>query len=272
MDQAPVILYRRCNQPDDDRRELAAAAEHFAVCRLRGEIPEGPRVVIGRYAVLPHYGELEADLQLKGCRLINSPREHDWIADFAWYHDLHELTPQSWWREEFPHSSHPGPFVVKGSTNSFKWQWKTRMYAKDRVAAVMLAAEVEALLPGQRAVIREYVPLRLLEPAVVGPPFTNEWRCFFIGTRMVAHGYYWSSAEPEAIAAASFPPAARELAQRAADIAAQHCTFFVIDVAEAAEGHWLVIEINDGQCAGLSEIQPEEFYRSLAAATTGPTA
>lgn len=266
MGTAPVILYRRCNHPDDDQRELEAAAAHFPVCRLRGEIPAG-RVVIGRYAVLPHYAELEADLRLKNCELINTHAQHRWIADFEWYHDLREFTPQSWWREDFPHCQLAGPFVVKGSTNSFKWQWKTRMFAKDRAGAVTLAAEVEALLPGQRAVIREYVPLRVLEPAVVGPPFTNEWRCFFVGTQMIAHGYYWSSAEPETIAAASFPTAARDLVQRAAAIAAEHCTFFVLDVAETEDGRWIVVEVNDGQCSGLSEIPPDDFYGHLAAAT-----
>lgn len=260
----PVILYRPCNHPDDDLREMRAASEAFPFVQLRGLVPDNS-LVVGRYSVLPHYRELEADLALTGSRLINTYAQHRWIAEFEWYSALRELTPQSWPREDFPHSDHPGPFVVKGSTNSFKWQWDRRMYAPDRKAAITLAIEVEELLPGQRAIIREYVPLRVLEQSVVGPPFTNEWRCFFLRGYLIAAGYYWSCVDPETKTRAFFAPEAMQVAQQAAAIAAEHCTFFVVDVAETVDGRWIVVELNDGQCAGLSEIEPQTLYDGLRA-------
>jgi hypothetical protein len=39
--------------------------------------------------------------------------------------------------------------------------------------------------------------------------------------------------------------------------------FWVFDVARKINGDWIVVELNDGQQAGLSDIDPERFYRVL---------
>jgi len=40
--------------------------------------------------------------------------------------------------------------------------------------------------------------------------------------------------------------------------------FYTLDVAQTASGEWIVIELNDGSMAGLSCIEPDVFYQSLA--------
>jgi hypothetical protein len=39
--------------------------------------------------------------------------------------------------------------------------------------------------------------------------------------------------------------------------------FFVMDVALTESGRWIVIELNDGQMAGLSENDPDVLYGNM---------
>jgi hypothetical protein len=53
-------------------------------------------LVIGRYSVLPFYREVEADLAVNGCKLINSFAQHCWIANFEYYRHFKDVTPETW--------------------------------------------------------------------------------------------------------------------------------------------------------------------------------
>jgi len=274
-DGAPVIYFRSDGSRDAEH-ELEIASKHFTVVRNRGAIPEGA-LVICRYSALPFRKELKDDLALIDARLLNSPKDHSWIADFDWYSTFAEAppredgkpwTPRSWTEREFPTCDHPGPFVIKGRTNSRKFEWKTRMFAEDRARAMEIAGSLakDDLIGPQGLVYREYVPLVSWEHDFIsGLPFAHEWRFFFLKTTCIAHGYYWSSASEEHKAAMKLPPEARAFAQAAANIAAEHTTGFVLDVAERADGGWILVEVNSLEMSGLSEIDPEDFYRSLHA-------
>ncbi len=113
------------------------------------------------------------------------------------------------------------------------------------------------------AVYREFVPLKTFETDFAGLPITNEWRLFYWRTTLLAKGYYWSSASDEAKTKASIDADGLRIAKIAARVAAEHATFFVIDVAETVLKGWTVIEVNSGEQAGLSEIDPETFYAAL---------
>lgn len=42
--------------------------------------------------------------------------------------------------------------------------------------------------------------------------------------------------------------------------------FFTMDVAQQTDGQWIIVELGDGQVAGLpDESEAPEFYRQLAA-------
>jgi len=45
---------------------------------------------------------------------------------------------------------------------------------------------------------------------------------------------------------------------------ADYANFFVLDMAETADGRWIVVEVNDGQMSGLSMCNPEELYANMA--------
>ena len=256
-----VILFRASADEEDEKQ---IASQYLPVIDSRCQCQPG-QTVIGRYSVLPYYKELSKDIEAHGARLINSFEQHLWIADFEYYHDLEQFTPQSWYEHNFHLCEHPGPFVVKGRTNSRKHQWNKKMFATSKQGALTLARELsdDPLIAGQGIIFREYIPLVTYEVGLNDLPFTNEWRIFYLGTKRLSHGYYWSLAENKD---REIAPEGLAFADTVAKIAAEHANFFVLDVAEKQEGGWTLIEVNDGQMSGLSENKPEVLYRNLAEA------
>ena len=58
--------------------------------------------------------------------------------------------------------------------------------------------------------------------------------------------------------------------RNAPDKALRRFDFFTMDIAERADGSWMIIELGDGQVAGLPErLLPVDFYRALASRWSG---
>lgn len=252
-------------RPDScTRDEIPFASKYFQVETQRTKLPAG-NLVVPRYSVLPYYQELERDLEPIQCKLANSYRQHRWIADFHYYDHLRYFTFPSWVETEFSLCEDKGPFVVKGKTNSRKFNWSQGMYAETRERAVELRRELsqDALIAQQGVVIRKYVPLKRFETGLNGLPFTNEFRFFFWRERLLSKGYYWSdmAEHPER---ASLSQEGIDLAMAVAEIASKYVNFFVVDVAEKEAGGWIMVELNDGQCSGPSACDLDELYRNLA--------
>lgn len=255
----PIILFRE----NGEHEEFRVCSSYMETVTIRSKCVN--RLVIGRYSVLPHYNELVADLEYNGSRLINSYDQHQWVANFDYYQDLKQYTFESWTDREFPYSTYEGPFVVKGMTNSKKQDWDTMMFAMDRRVAIEVAGRLQKdeLIGRQRIIYRKYTPLVTYEIGINGLPFTNEWRLFFLGEKLLGSGYYWSQAED-----VTTPRLAKEglaFAREVAKEASKHVNFFVLDIGEKQEGGWILIEVNE-QMSGLSMIDPDEFYRNLAEA------
>lgn len=77
---------------------------------------------------------------------------------------------------------------------------------------------------------------------------------------------HWGSQGPEG--EAPVPPEARALGDQAARevYTSTQAVLFAVDVAERADGGWIVIEVNDGCQSGTSMISPTRFYQELEAA------
>jgi hypothetical protein len=259
----PVVLFRKHLAEDG---EFDACQTYFETVELRTQCKDN--IVIGRYACLPYYYELAADLCMTGSRLINTPQEHKWIANFNWYEQLKDYTPRTWFGYDFNltnpvYCNYNGSFVVKGRTNSKKFEWNKMMFAKDRQQAINIACDLmtDSYIGEQGVVFREYVPLETYEIGVNDLPFTNEWRMFFYKDTLLSSGYYWSIAEKTDY---ECPPEAIAFAKEVARIAKEFATFFVLDVAKTEDGRWILIEVNDGQQSGLSENNPHMLYKNLA--------
>ena len=120
----------------------------------------------------------------------------------------------------------------------------------------------DPLIGQQEIIYRKYIPLKLIETdPIYGCPYVNEWRLFYYKTNLLSKGFYWTTCEyPEQ---ANFTNEALELANKCAEITAEYVNFFVLDIAETAEGNWILIEINDGQMSGLSDNDPHQLYQNL---------
>jgi hypothetical protein len=254
----PLMLFRASLA---EHGEMQIAKKYFNVVESRMFCSN--QLVVGRYSVLPFYGELENDLRICGGKLINSYEQHQWIANFGYYTQLKDYTFESWFDDDIYECKHPGPFVVKGKTNSKKMKWDTHMFAKDRDRALEIASDLfdDPLISSQGIVYRKYEPLRRLGTGLSGLPFTNEWRLFYYGKKLLSHGFYWTMADERP--GEALPLKAFDFAQKVVDIASQYVNFFVVDIAEKADGSWVMVELNDGQMSGLSENNADVLYQNL---------
>lgn len=276
-----VLLF---NPHRDYRDELFTAAAHIPVYTRRTLIPSGS-LVFGRYSVLPNYDEVWDDVLNLGSRLVNTPEQHRYIADFDYYEDIKDLTFKSWRFEEFPYVTDPGPFVVKGATNSKKFQWNKKMFAPTKADAIRIACDLmeDSMIGSQQIIVRKYEELVSFEEGINGLDFANEWRTFVWRGKMVS-GYYWANVSEETLeramtAEALTPEGAPEgvigLVRKVVDrvegrvevsgdaygVLKDAC--YVVDVAKTKQGEWKVVELNDGQMSGLSDIPEDRFYAEL---------
>jgi hypothetical protein len=262
----PIILFRpnRTNE-----YELEAAHKYFTVKTQRAAIPEGS-LVIGRYSVLPHYKELETDLDITGSRMINTHRQHRYIADLGnWYRDLEGITPQTWTQlEDVPLDKYP--IVIKGETNSKKFQWDTHMFAPTKGSACMVRDKLQEdeLLSNQSIYYRQLAFIKTYLIGYRGIPITKEFRIFVCGDKILTKAFYWSSHTEEITEEFGSAPNPNDVPDdfihEVMERVGKNANFYVIDVAQRVNDDWIVIELNDGQQSGLSATDPDEFYRKLS--------
>lgn len=268
--QAEVLFRKTSGSMDDE--EFGVAEEIFPTRELREDLSPNT-LVIGRYSVLPFYAELEKALKKRGSQLINSYSAHKYIADFDYYRDLCEFTFKSWEMEAFCRDAPEGKYVVKGATNSKKFKWQHSMLAQNKAEAMDIAMKLsdDELIGQQKIIFRKFENLSIIEESVVGPPFANEWRFFILDFEIAAKGFYWSPAE-------THPPFESQCERfvrmvlwtleqrwraRNRSEGFDFPRFFVLDVAKLDSGGWAVVEMNDGQMSGLSEVDSKELYSNM---------
>lgn len=255
----PVILFRHSLE-EEGEFNVAQEIWRDSIFEYRSQIPENSLVVC-RYSALPYYEELEKELRLNGSSLINSYRAHKYIANMEWaFGDLNDLTPQTWdnW-SNLPDDS----FVVKGRTNSRKFQWKTHMFAETRADVPNIAARLmdDTLVREQGIVVRRYHPLKKLGEGINKLPITNEWRFFVLDGKIISSGFYWSIIDEYDTQEA--PREAIEIVNETIEKIPDYLRFVVIDVAQQENEDWIVIELNDGQMSGLSFNDPKILYSNI---------
>lgn len=222
------------------------------------------------------YQALTDALQKRNWLLINSPDSYQHCHLLPSSYDRIEAhTPRTIWLP-LPHCLDENrvreslqtfgdkPIIVKDYVKSRKHEWHEACFipdASDGVAALRVVARFfelqgEDLVGG--LVLREWVELKTIGAhGQSGMPLAREFRLFFLNHRLLAHSNYWtqgdySGDEPPL---ALFQNVAHEVRSR----------FFSMDVAQKADGEWIVIELGDGQVAGLpDESEAREFYGKLA--------
>jgi hypothetical protein len=245
---------------DEDELRVARAIMGDRFLKYRTMI-EPNSVVIGRYSVLPFYKELEDELATRGSRLVNSYTQHKFLADInQWYPLLQDLTPKTYtnWIDLPDDKS----YVLKGTTNSRKHQWGSMMFARYTSEIPKIASKLldDSLIGQQGIVVREYVPLENFGESFNGLPISNEWRHFVLNGEIIGSGFYWADnldLMPRNLNVAESFPLVNQVIQRI------NIPFFVVDTAKTVEGDWIVIELNDAQMSGLSDVNGVSLYNSI---------
>jgi hypothetical protein len=256
----PVILFRDGN---DYPGEMDIAAKSFKIITKRTQVLSQD-LVIGRYSVIPYYEDLEADIIAMGGCLINSYKQHRYVADMGnWLRDLKDITPKTW--NQLDQIPFEGPFVLKGETNSKKFNWKTHMFAENKTEAidVYLKLQEDGLIGNQSIYIRQYVPLVKVIDGVGDLPITKEFRFFIYNGVVLSGGFYWSNYLDDLDVIPDVNDVPKEFLQKIIDSVGKNIMFWVVDVAQTQSGDWIVIELNDAQQSGLSCNDPANLYSNL---------
>jgi len=227
-------------------------------------------VVLPRFALLPFIDALASEVARRGAKLIETPAQHELIADaHQWAPLLGDLTPTCW-RSIGEVSEYAGPFFVKGAFNSAKDRFATHCLARNKseLATVCERLSADPLISQQEICIRPYLDLASYPiTSAGGAPICEEYRFFIWRGQVLASGFYWAD-HLEALRSMGIVPEAtrvprpwlEEVCQRLAG----HLDFYVLDVAALVDGGWRVIEINDACMSGLAGCSADELYANLA--------
>lgn len=159
------------------------------------------------------------------------------------------------------------PLILKDYVKSRKHEWNTACYipsaadkqAVERVVGAFLRLQGPDFSEG--LVFRAYTAL---QPVGTHPrsgmPLAREYRRFYLDGAPLATSAYWDVADAADEVGAPpvdlFAEVARRIPSR----------FFTMDVARTLTGEWIIVELGDGQVAGLPERLPAaDFYSALAA-------
>lgn len=155
------------------------------------------------------------------------------------------------------------PLIVKDFVKSRKHEWFEACYipaASDRAAVERVVSRFIQLQGDDLAeglVFREFAPLEPLGAhSKSGMPLTREYRLFFCDGQHLLTIPYWEegSYDGELPPLKLLAPVARRVRSR----------FFTMDVARQLNGTWSIIELGDGQVAGLPErTDIASFYQAL---------
>ncbi len=245
---------------------------------VRGIAPvAGPEVAVYRGWMLrpAAYTLLYGALADRGLQLINDPtayRHTHYLPES--YVVIQPVTPRTVWLATGPevdmdrvmavlHGLGDGPVIVKDFVKSEKHEWATACYipsAADRPAVERVVRRFLALRGpdlNEGLVFRAFVPFApLATHPQSGMPLSKEFRVFYLDGTPLYTVPYWDAGDYTG----STPP----LEPFKAVATAVQSRFFTMDVAQHRNGGWLIVELGDGQVAGLPDnADVAAYYRAL---------
>ena len=208
----------------------------------------------------------------KNIQLINNPTEYEHCHYLPNSYDKIEgKTPKSYWTKDlsqanfielsnkFSHS----PIIIKDFVKSEKHNWDEACYipnAADKnkvIQTVNRFLELRGDYLNEGIVFREFVELEFLtEHSKSKMPLTKEFRIVFFNKKAVQIFNYWDegSYDSEKPDIGFFQNIAQGI----------ESNFFTMDVAKMKNGGWVIMELGDGQVAGLPDnANKNDYYREL---------
>jgi hypothetical protein len=156
------------------------------------------------------------------------------------------------------------PVILKDFVKSEKHHWKEACFIPnssdrdhvERIVSRFLELRGNDLEGG--LVFRQFVNFKALTThSKSGMPLTKEFRLFVLNGQIIHWFNYWEEGNYGDLV----PP----LEQFANLAKTAQSRFFTMDIAQAENDEWLVVELGDGQVAGLPEnTSVESFYKSLS--------
>lgn len=153
--------------------------------------------------------------------------------------------------------------ILKDYVKSEKHDWETACFVADASNIVNLKQTIHKLVElrgkhlNEGIVVREFIELNdLTIHSKSGMPLTEEYRLFFCNNKLVGIYDYWEEGEYKLS-----KPDTTEFEDIAKHV---ESNFFSMDIAQQKNGALIIIELGDGQVAGLPEkIDSYEFYKQL---------
>jgi hypothetical protein len=243
------------------------AFEQFFRCQHPWERPTSISA-IARLGAHPKYAELYSALEAEGIYLIHTPQQQQKCSELPeWYPLLSDLTPRSIWFTEKPTAEQileafEFPLFLKGARQTSKHQKSLSIIeSREALSTALAAYERDPILWWQPIVCREYVKLRPVSGGHEDTiPSSFEFRTFWWKGQFAGAGRYWFQVDPYVWTAAEEHDALA-IAQTAAS--RLDVPFLVVDVAQRADGQWIVIEVNDGQESGYAAVSPFQLWRNI---------
>ena len=93
-------------------------------------------------------------------------------------------------------------------------------------------------------------------------PIGREYRVFVHRDEVLIYGFYWDEYRDSFTLTPADDAAIRALSRGAARRVGT--PFVAVDIGQFEEGRWIVIEVSDGQFAGLSHVTPLELWSRLS--------
>lgn len=157
------------------------------------------------------------------------------------------------------------PIILKDYVKSEKHDWETACFIPDASNSDRFKKTIHKLIElrgkqlNEGIVAREFVDLNgLTIHSKSGMPLTEEYRLFFFNKKLVGIYDYWEEGEYKLS-----KPDTTEFEDIAKGV---ESNFFSMDIARQKNGELIIIELGDGQVAGLPDkTDRTEFYKQLRA-------
>jgi hypothetical protein len=247
------------------------------------QVPSGEQLALYRGWMLrpAQYASMHSELMARGVSLLNTPQQYrncHYLPDsYPW---IEGHTPDSVWLPLHGDIDFQAialllkrfgnrPLVVKDYVKSQKHYWAdacfiptaSNIVAVERVVRRFLELQGEELNEG--LVFREFLPLKIIGAHPKSKmPLAAEFRIFWLDATPVLSHRYWGDLTTFDT---SLP--LDELQPIAACVPSR-C--FTMDIAFLENGGWTIVELGDGQVAGLPSMDlAPEFFARVASVLNG---
>jgi len=217
------------------------------------------------------YEILYNGLLAKNIQLVNSPKEYKHCHYLPnSYEKIKKMTPQSNWTKEgdvinkelinsLTDKFGNSPIIVKDYVKSEKHNWENACFIpnasdKENVNKIVTNfLELRGDFLNCGIVFREFEKLEFLtEHSKSSMPLTKEFRIVFMNDSLVSIFDYWDEGEY-----GETKPDIEIFKDIAKTI---ESNFFTMDVAKKENGGWIIMELGDGQVAGLPDNADKNIY------------